>query len=181
MEAKARAQDFEDIESKLAGMGALLETQMVERDEYFRHPARDFAKTDEALRLRVTTGNDGGGWSRAELTYKGPKVDDTTKTRPEESVEFQVDQVDGMRLILERLGFTSVAHVEKKRKEFVVEGLTVCMDEVEGLGRFVEVEIISTDVEVARGKVLALFNRLGLTPDLRESYLEMLLAGQKGH
>ena len=180
MEAKARAQDFQALEGKLAEMGAVLETQKLERDEYFAHPARDFGKTDEALRLRVTTADDGGGWSRAELTYKGPKVDDTTKTRPEETVEIPVDHAEGARFILERLGFTPVARLEKRRREFVVEGLTVCLDEVEGLGRFVEVETISADLEVARGKVLALFQRLGLAPDVRESYLEMHLAGQKG-
>ncbi len=180
VEAKARAADFRPIEAKLAEIGAVLDTHKLERDEYFAHPSRDFGETDEALRLRVVTAEDGGGWSRAELTYKGPRVDDTTKTRPEESVELQMDQVEGARWILERLGFSPVAQIQKVRREFVVEGLTVCLDEVEGVGRFVEVETISADVEVARGKVLALFHRLGLDPDQRTSYLEMHLAGQKG-
>lgn len=180
VEAKAHAPDLQAVEAKLAEVGAVLDTQKVEDDEYFAHPSRDFAKTDEALRIRVTNADDGGGWSRAELTYKGPKVDDTTKTRPEENIELQVDQVEGVRWVLERLGFASVAQVRKKRKEFVVEELTVCLDEVDGLGPFVEVETISADVEVARGKVLALFHRLGLTPDVRQSYLEMHLAGHKG-
>jgi adenylate cyclase class 2 len=180
VEAKARASDFDAVESALAKLGAVLESEKVERDEYFAHPSRDFAVTDEALRLRVTTADDGGGWSRAELTYKGPKVDTTTKTRPEENVEIHVDQVEGARWILERLGFKPVAKLEKTRKEFVVEGLSVCLDDVKGVGRFVEVETISSDVDVARGKVLALFHRLGLSPDVRASYLEMHLAGQKG-
>lgn len=180
VEAKARAGNLQSVEAKLAEVGAVLDTQKVELDEYFAHPGRDFAKTDEALRIRVTHADDGGGWSRAELTYKGPKVDGTTKTRPEENIEVQVDQVEGLRWILERLGFSPVAKLKKQRKEFVVEGLTVCLDDVEGLGPFVEVEVISADLEVARGRVLALFHRLGLTPDVRESYLEMHLAGHKG-
>jgi adenylate cyclase class 2 len=180
VEAKARAEDLNAVETTLVAMGAVLDAHKLERDEYFAHPARDFAATDEALRLRVTSAEDGGGWSRAELTYKGAKVDQSTKTRPEENIDIQVDQVEGVRWVLEQLGFTPVARLVKHRREFVVEGLTVCLDDVEGVGRFVEVEVLSSDVEVARGRVLALFHRLGLKPDVRASYLEMHLAGQKG-
>ena len=45
-------------------------------DLYFFHPIRDFADTDEALRIRRTE-------SRVDVAYKGPRLDTTTKTRQE--------------------------------------------------------------------------------------------------
>lgn len=162
-------------------MGAVLEANKVERDEYWGHPARDFGETDEALRLRVTTADDGGGWSRAELTYKGARVDAQTKTRPEETLEVAVDQLESLRRILGFLGFRPFANITKERREFIHEGLTVCLDNVEGVGCFVEVELISDELEVARSRVLALFGALGLDPSERRSYLELALVKKKAH
>ena len=45
-------------------------------DRYFAHPCRDFARTDEALRLR-RDGDD------VAITWKGPRIDAATKTRRE--------------------------------------------------------------------------------------------------
>lgn len=181
VEAKARAPNLAAVEARLNALGAILESNKVERDEYFAHPARDFAKTDEALRLRIITADDGGGWSGAELTYKGAKVDAATKSRPEETVEVGMDQVDALRRVLSYLGFRPVAQVVKSRREFLHEGLTVCLDHVEDVGDYVEVELISDDLEGARTRVLALFKELQLDPSERRSYLELLLLGQKHH
>jgi adenylate cyclase class 2 len=181
VEAKAKADNLLLVEGRLAGLGAVLETNKVERDEYWAHPARDFGETDEALRLRIITADDGGGWSRAELTYKGAKVDSTTKTRPEETLSIDVDQVDGLRRVLEGLGFRPFARVTKDRREFLLEGLTICLDRVEGVGSYVEIELISDDLEAARRRVLGLFERLELDPCERRSYLELLLRAQKPH
>ena len=181
VEAKARAPNLAAVEARLSGLGAILESNKIERDEYFAHPSRDFARTDEALRLRVITADDGGGWSRAELTYKGAKVDASTKSRPEETVEIPLDQVEGLRRVLAHLGFRPVASVEKSRREFLHEGLTVCLDKVEHVGDYVEVELISADLEGARARVLSLFKELELDPTERRSYLELLLERQKRH
>jgi adenylate cyclase class 2 len=45
-------------------------------DTYFRHPCRDFAETDEALRIRIRRFN---GHFEAFLTYKGPRLTGTQK------------------------------------------------------------------------------------------------------
>lgn len=178
VEAKARAKDLRVVEARLGALGAVLEANKVERDEYWAHPSRSFAETDEALRLRITTADDGGGWSGADLTYKGPKLDAVTKSRREEKVEFAVDAVPALRRVLEGLGFKPVATVTKDRKEFEAGGLTVCLDKVEGVGDFVEVELISHDLESAKARVLAFFKQLGLDPSERRSYLELKLGKQ---
>ena len=74
-------------------------------DEYYAHPTRDFAATDEALRLR--TEND-----LTVITYKGPKLDRETKTR--EEFEVSVANRATMASILDRLGFQSVMTISKR-------------------------------------------------------------------
>ena len=134
-------------------------------DEYFNHPCRDFAVTDEALRLRMD--------SRGRITYKGPKIDRFTKTR--EEIELDVEDLDKMALILVRLGFRRVAKVSKRRKEYLIDGVTVCLDSVEGLGDFVELEVQGEDAEEGRSRIERLRDELGLVGSERRSYLEMLI------
>jgi adenylate cyclase class 2 len=53
----------------------------------------------------------------------------------------------------------------------------VCLDEVEGLGKFAELEILApaSKLEAARNVLLRLSAELGLTASERRSYLELLL------
>ncbi len=134
-------------------------------DQYFNHPCRDFAETDEALRLRKDT--------KGRITYKGPKIDRFTKTR--EEIEMDIDDMDKMALILLRLGFRQVAKVSKKRKEYLLDGVTVSLDSVDGLGDFVELEVQGEDAEEGRSRIERLRDELGLVGSERRSYLEMIL------
>jgi adenylate cyclase class 2 len=59
------------FEARLAEIGAKLSEPLTETDVYFAHPARDFAATDEALRLRKKG-------RKYSITYKGPKIDPAT-------------------------------------------------------------------------------------------------------
>ena len=74
VEEKFPVADLAQIEAKLAQMGVVAGESRIEIDLYFAHPARDFSATDEALRIRRIG-------STGCLTYKGPKIDTTTKTR----------------------------------------------------------------------------------------------------
>jgi adenylate cyclase class 2 len=167
VEAKAHLDDPQAAVRRLIDMGAREVFYSVQRDTYYRHPGRDFAATDEALRIREEEG-------RAILTYKGPKVDTETKTRE----ELEVTLVDhkAMGTLLLRLGFEPVAVVEKHRRGFRLGELEVDVDEVKGLGHFLEVESKGEGaLEEERGRVLGLLRELGLERTERRSYLELLL------
>ena len=86
---------------------------IVQSDQYFAHPARDFAQTDEALRIR-TVGD------TSFVTYKGPKLDATSKTRRELELPLAASDPDGSQFaeLLAALGFTPVAIVRKQRRKF---------------------------------------------------------------
>jgi adenylate cyclase class 2 len=170
IEIKARA-NLEALRKKLKQDGAALERAVEQTDIYYNAPDRDFAKTDEALRLRNEAG-------QIFLTYKGPKLDAESKTRKE--VEVEVAGFDGMEDILHSLGYRTTLRVHKTREIYHLDGAVVCLDRVDGLGDFVELETLATDeggMEERRDWLIGVMRRLGVEGDLiRESYLEMLLA-----
>lgn len=139
-------------------------------DVYYQHPCRDLAQTDEAVRLSRRG-------DRVELTWKGPKLDATSKARRE--VVLQVDDEAKGRAFLEALGFARVAEVAKTRAVHHAAGFEVAFDEVPGLGAFVELERVLPDDaprEEAEREARALLDAWGLHETLRASYLELLLA-----
>ncbi|MDZ7850557.1 MAG: CYTH domain-containing protein [Halodesulfurarchaeum sp.] len=83
-----------------------------------------------------------------------------------------------MERVLAVLGFEPAATVEKTRTRYDLDGVTVVLDRVEGLGEFVEVETTATDetVEQAQKTVANVLEGLGLDPEtqISTSYLELL-------
>jgi adenylate cyclase class 2 len=177
VEQKHRIADAAQFIARLAERGVTLGSPVEQSDRYFAHPARDFAKTDEALRIRTV-----GGMSF--VTYKGPKLDATTKTRREIELPLDPKDVDGSQFaeLLTALGFTKVAIVRKKRRPFHlhVEGRDVegALDEITELGTFVELELAAeqSELDSARQVIANLAAELALGTSERRSYLEMLLA-----
>ncbi|MFB6169611.1 MAG: class IV adenylate cyclase [Haloarculaceae archaeon] len=163
------------VRERLADLGASREGTVRQADTYLNHPVRDFAETDEALRVRR---EERDGTERAELTYKGPLVEAESKTH--EELETEVQAGDTAAAIFERLGFDPAATVEKTRERYRVGEFTVTLDTVEGLGEFVEVETdvpAESDVEAARERAYDVLADLGLDPaaQIRTSYLGLLL------
>ena len=170
VEVKARAP--EDIIERIAALGARLKVVENHHDLYFNSPIRDFKDSDEALRIRIK--EDG-----VRLTYKGPKLDLSTKSRRELTVK--IDDHQQMEEILLSLGYVLSAQVKKRRSKYTYQGTVLALDEVVGLGRFIEVEAEGAgDYECEREKVLAIMGRLGLTESIRSSYLELLEESELG-
>ncbi|OPX78856.1 MAG: CYTH domain protein [Methanosaeta sp. PtaB.Bin087] len=164
VEVKARAPP--GIEDKIFGLGGVRAGAEAQLDLYFSSKSRNFAKTDEALRIRLKEAG-------AYLTYKGPKLDSETKSRRELTV--RVDDPQAIESILESLGFFRAAVVKKRRIKYSLGRATLCLDEVEGLGTFVEVELTGgEDWEEEKRGALDIMARLGISDLIRSSYLELL-------
>jgi adenylate cyclase class 2 len=177
VELKVRA-DHERVRERLADVGATGAGGVTQVDTYYDAPHRDFASTDEALRLRRETPveEDGATETVTKLTYKGPLVEAESKTRREHETVVLDD--DEAAAILSGLGFEPAATVEKHRRFFRHDGYTVTLDRVDGLGEFVEVETEAEAVEPAREGAIDVMAALGLDHDeqIRTSYLGLLLA-----
>jgi len=180
VESKFRVADGAALERRLAELGAVPGPAAEQVDRYFAHPCRDFARSDEALRLR-RTGDD------VAITWKGPRIDATTKTRRE--LELALAAAGSTATTLERwtellaaLGFRVVRDVVKRRRVATVpwqgREVEVALDAVAGLGEFVELELRAdaADVPAASACVAALAAALGCGASERRSYLELLLA-----
>jgi len=176
IEMKFPVLDFQAIEQRLRSWGASPESPLEEADHYFKAPDRDFAKTDEALRVRrIGTKN--------RVTYKGPRQPGPAKTRTEIEVGLADDAsaADDFCRLLVCLGYRPTAVVRKQRIGYRLQrgsfDLEICLDQVEQLGRFVEVEIVAPEDKLAAAQQIlqAVAGELGLANSERRSYLEMLL------
>jgi len=168
------AADLAAVAERLDELGATRTAAVEQVDTYYDAPHREFAETDEALRVRRETRDSD---TEARITYKGPLVETESKTR--EEFETQIDDGQTADAIFENLGFTPAATVRKDRRFYRYDGYTVTLDDVEGVGEFVEVETETDEagVEQAREGAYEVLETLGLNPDdqIRTSYLGLLL------
>ena len=164
--------DHEPVRERLDELGATFLGTVEQADTYYDAPHREFAETDEALRVRRETVD---GESSAVMTYKGPKVDAESKTR--EEFETAVGDGDDAAAIFESVGFEAAATVRKERDRYRLDGYMVTLDSVAGAGSFVEVETEAEEIDAAREGAADLMRDLGLNPDdqIRTSYLGLLL------
>ena len=174
VEIKARVQNTDEIREHLLLRHATPSERVHERDVYFNAPDRDFGVTDEALRLRYTEG-------RCVLTYKGPKMK-AYRLKAREELNTAVESGTVVETLFTRLGYRKVAEVEKWREYFEYRGASVCLDEVIGLGSFVEIEAPpgsgKSDPEKFVREIAA---ELGVEGEpILLSYLELLL-GKESH
>jgi len=170
VESKYRSPGNEKIEKALLRLGAKkISTQSME-DVYFAHPSRDFGKTDEALRLRK---HDAG----SELTYKGPRMK-TDNSKAREEVTLKTDNPLTAQRIVERLGFKEFLIVKKTRSSYVLDKLRVDVDNVDGLGEYVELEVLTESPERAASLLELARKELDLEKLEPRTYLEMIVEKQ---
>ena len=164
------------LESRLAELGATISAAQAEVDVYFAHPARDFARTDEALRIRRKGG-------RTFITYKGPKIDADHENPPRDRPAAAARRRDGPGM--DRAAGSLGVHRGGRSAEIAPQGPVVwqgrsveaSLDEVERLGTFAELELVvePDDVEAAKACIASLAEALGLEGSERRSYLELLM------
>ena len=151
-------------------------------DDYLDNEASAINLNDQVLRRRATTLQkyQNGKWSsprhELKITFKGPGLSTTIRQRE----EIEVDAESDCFLILSRLGYNKTMTVKKQRWAFQpFQDLTLCLDEVEGLGYFIEIEVVFDEKLKgvnAEEKVQETLSRLEFS-DLRvepQSYAKLL-------
>ncbi|MHB8632399.1 MAG: class IV adenylate cyclase [Thermoplasmatota archaeon] len=156
---------WERLLTRLEELGAPAGAATHQADTLLAHPCRDLKASGEALRIRLSEG-------RHEVTYKGPVLKGAGKAREEVAFEASVDPAP----LLHALGFTAAVSVRKTRRRTGVAGVEVLLDDVEGLGRFVELEVVGPDPEAARRRIAEARTLLGLASLVEEtkSYAELV-------
>ncbi len=194
VEIKVQIQDLEELRDIIRYNGGSYKISLLHEDLYFNMPKelRDFKNTDEAIRLRKSEEFDKNDddillTSNCYLTYKGKKIDSTTKTRQE--IEVMIDNFDNMKDILKVLGFQEVLTIQKERELYNFlyqdEKIEILLDHIPLLNQyFMELEIVVSspqEIDDARGILFKLLDRFNINKDnsITKSYLELILEKQR--
>lgn len=165
--------EFDSIKGHLSKLKAVKIKTERQEDTYFNAPHRDFAITDEALRIRKIPDGDN---LEVFITYKGAKIDKSSKTRQE--FEVGVEDSEITKNIFESLGFKPVATVVKDRDIYEFEDFIITLDTVKKAGIFVEIEKDlkdDEDFDETLKDIFKLYEKLGITDGFeRKSYLELM-------
>jgi adenylate cyclase class 2 len=170
IELKVRISSLEAVRQQLHRLNAQFFGRIHEHDIYYNAPHRDFAVTDEAIRLRYT--ND-----HAVVTYKGAKIQ-SSGLKAREELNTAVESGKIFELVLDRLGFRKTAEVNKWRENYKLGTIAISLDSVDELGTFAEIEIMTEgDDSIASAKIEKIAKELGIQGEpILASYLELLLS-----
>lgn len=164
VELKAYAEDLEAVELRLKRLGAKKTFQGVQVAEYYAPPGRKCEEKGFVLRVRVEG-------SKSFLTLK------KSTATPGAWIEHEtpVGNADETRQILSEAGFQKFLSVNKTRSEYALDGVSYCLDDVQGLGRFVEVEKFGDEAVKIQLELKEKLNALGLTDITQKGYVKLML------
>ena len=134
IEVKARARDFKKLMNSLREMGCKFSEPIYQNDRIFLDKNikfSDIKKDTNIMRIRDSNGI-------FILTLKIHLENELDCIEREIIVNDSKQAED----ILFYLGFREVIRVKKKRIKIKYKDLEICLDEVEGLGNFIEIEKI---------------------------------------
>lgn len=174
----------ENIEQKLLDENFERGIRRRETDTYFCSKTHDFRTRDEALRIRRSENVGAGDATGRVVTvnFKGPKIDPVSMTR--EELEVEVSDAVVMEEIFRHLELVPVTPVIKERQYYHRGRMTACVDRVENLGKFLELEVLADEEERREDVLRDMWDVLGklghdASETVRTSYLSMLEKNQK--
>lgn len=190
VEIKVKITDPELMRKRFIEKQGIYKFSLKHEDTYFNMPngLRDFKRTDEALRLRksikfIKNNSEEDQEREVYFTYKGKKIDNSTKTR--EEIDLIIEDYGKMRRILSLLGFKEVLIVKKERELFKFEyknySIEALIDYLPILNQhFIEVEYLtdsSEKVEEIQGILFEFLNSFNIKKEdsVRKSYLELVI------
>lgn len=137
IEVKAKVKDFNNIISKLKELGCIFSEPITQDDYIYNQKGidlKDHSHNTPVLRIREQAG-------RITFTLKKNRSNEL------DCIEKEVDVSDKNKLeeIIELLDFTKTVEVHKKRRKGNYGDYEICLDEIDGLGSFIEIEKMSDE------------------------------------
>jgi len=164
--------DINLLKKRLCNLGFKHTSHRFEEDHYIDFRSCTNYVEDSALRIRIYRCNNGE--INYKLTFKGPRTSTDVKVRE----EIEMDLADDKLLeIFSKLGFRGLI-VRKVRDEYSRGDLKAYIDDVEGLGVFMEIEVLNPESkEIYMNKLMEVLKSLNLSnrPLIVKTYLELLL------
>ncbi|MBX4181704.1 class IV adenylate cyclase [Candidatus Parcubacteria bacterium] len=166
IEVKLKGSNFEELENKLKEKGCMLSEPISQHDTIYalKGSTNEFSQASEGdVVIRIRRMKD-----KAQLTLK------QQRSREGDSMEYETEVADpeAMHKILETLSWYPVVEVRKVRRKGKFGSYEVCLDEVERLGTFVELEKLcedNADPEMVREELFKELESLGLSRNDEET------------
>jgi len=170
VEVKVKVDDIEAFKAKINDLKCNFDEPLVQTDRIFvENGVKGFNIPFGSPVLRIRTEN-----NKSIFTYK-QKTNDIRGTIEHETV---IDNFEEMISILTLLGFKEHVTVNKKRVYAKYDNFNICIDDVELLGSFVEIEIMANEDEKEEkyNNILAFIKTLGLNEEniVKYKYDEMV-------
>ena len=164
IEVKAKLKDKAGVMEKLAAFGCQFSDIKTQDDMVWVEKTGsldDFLSNKVFLRIRIQNGE------KVIMTAKSPKAKQGNESLVKREHEVVVNSADEARNILSMVGLQEAVRVVKKRQTAKYEGYEICMDEIENLGSFIELEKIAEDKDAAQSQeqMLEFLGTLGILPE----------------
>ena len=163
VEIKARNNDIEALAAKVSEIADKGQIEIFQDDTFFACP-------NGRMKLRTFSDNEG-----QVIFYRRPN-----QAGPKESV-YSISPVTSPDKIREVLShaYGQTSRVRKHRTLFIIGRTRVHFDRVEGLGDFMELEVVPAEKEPAEAGVMVaneLLCKLGISPDMliEGAYVDLL-------
>jgi len=166
IEIKARVKNKEAVISKLAELGCVLGDELEQRDVVYARNSnsmQEFLANDLFLRVRKTPAE-----TIFTLKYHPNRTENGSPLSMPLEHEVSVSSASEIEAMLALLGFTPATETNKVRRTAHFNDWEICLDEVESLGSFIEVEsLVDHDTEVGpiSEKLTAFIVSLGVLPE----------------
>lgn len=176
IEVKAKLNNSDEVISKLKKLGCVLSEPLTQHDIIFVDDNYgifdEFQPDKNLLRIRESNG-------KFILTLKQPKSNEQDAIEHETEVKDAIEAKE----ILEHMGLHEAVQVHKIRRKTNYNDWEICLDEVEGLGSFIEVEKItdSSDVEAVQNELFVFLQSLGVKKEDRVTSGYDTLVYRKNH
>ncbi len=137
IEIKVKIDNFEEIKSKVSSLGKLIKS-VHQIDEYYIPIQRDFFtyKPQPIEHLRIRTNNDKSVFEYTRTINLKENLDYDYA----EEYETGISDVEAFKKTLEFLDFKKIVTVDKEREYWMCGDIEVALDNVVGLGHFMEAE-----------------------------------------
>ncbi len=161
IEVKAKCESIQTILARVKQQGIVVSDPVSQSDQVFGLPGEAGDDENQLPWLRIRTENR-GDTTRTIFTLK------RSVTGQLDSIEHETEvrNADEIAHIIKELGFVPYMNIAKVRRTARLDSIELCIDEVEGLGCFVEAEKI-TGVDANYDEVVeelwGVFERLGIS------------------
>ncbi|MBI4262503.1 class IV adenylate cyclase [Candidatus Uhrbacteria bacterium] len=164
IEVKARLKDKNGVEKKLIALGCSFSVPKTQDDTVWTAMVgslKTFLSNDAFFRIRIQN------CSKVILTAKRPKTKTGQASLVKHEYEVVVDSADEARGILKLMGLHEAVQVVKVRRTAKYKEYVICLDEVEKLGDFIEIEKFGEkeSAQKTQNEMLGLLQELGIPPE----------------